>query len=166
METKNGEVVTESIAQLARERQALRRELVDPSLPGPLVVDYSARVDAISRRIEQHVAGLRDRPLREVQRELPWGAHGYGPAYEARTDPQRNIEHMLKDFTTALGGLCKVVGELDHAADPVARARELLPEARKAFADLQWVLLQMGNDYPGGLDVADALFGRMQEKMR
>lgn len=104
--------------------------------------------------------------LRRLQRELPWGAHGYSKAYWKDPRPHRDLDHALKHVRKPEGRLVEMLDAFDHTDDVAAKASELRPDAEKRFADALWSLLRAANEWPGGpIVLADVYAARVAEKM-
>lgn len=92
-----------------------------------------------------------------LQAALPWGAHGYNRAFQARTDPQRDAGHALLHIAKATGKLADLLDAWDH--DPAQ------PPPDKYLADLIICTLRLANTWPGGrVAMERALANRLAEK--
>ena len=103
--------------------------------------------------------------IRDLQRELPWGAHEYNMEFQHRIDPHRDAEHAFVHVTKAAGRLADIVDDFSHCNDEHTKGETTAPTAGKYLADLVICAARMANTWPGGaIDLEDAIRARLAEK--
>jgi hypothetical protein len=110
----------------------------------------------------------RNAPLHVLQAEIArrWGSSAYGPAYLARTDPQRDAHHAVLHVTKALGKIAGLLDELDHDTDGTTAAfvaKHGLPGPY--LADLVICAARIAERWPGGaINLGKAVAERLASK--
>lgn len=103
--------------------------------------------------------------IKTLQTNLPWGAHDYNEAFQARTDPQRDTQHALLHITKAAGKLADIVDWFDHTELVLSHGTGHRDAAGKYLADLVICAMRIANTWPGGaIDLDAAINRRLTQK--
>jgi hypothetical protein len=113
------------------------------------------------------IAAARGEPprmtIRELQENLPWGAHNYSDRFKANDAPHRDYAHAYLHVMKALGKLAPALDDADHI-DNVVGAFQAHPPAARYIADIIICAVRMASTCPDGpIDVEKALDDRIME---
>lgn len=101
--------------------------------------------------------------IRELQENLPWGAHNYSATFQAYEAAHRDYAHAFLHVQKALGKLAPALDDADHIED-VAFAFKAHPPAGKYIADIIICAIRMASTCPEGpIDIQAALEFRIAE---